>query len=95
MTKKPEDVVQEAHLKNIIQSISTGVSARVNVNVIEAKAVGAKIVGGMNRKSVAEYTPRKDNQCLLMTSKCPSSDRKQVLRFKSYLDFGILWTSKK
>ena len=61
-----------------LQSISTGVSAGLNVNVNDAKAVGSKIVGEMAGKSVAEYTPRKANQCILMTSKCQSSDGKQV-----------------
>lgn len=62
----------------LLQSISTGVSAGLNVNVNDEKAVGSKIVEDMAGKSVAEYTPRKANQCILMTSKCQSSDRKQL-----------------
>lgn len=49
------------------QSISTGVSAGLNVNVNDAKAVGSKIVEDVAGKSVAEYTPRNANQCILMT----------------------------
>jgi hypothetical protein len=65
---------------NILRNVETGVSAGNKVNVHQAKLVGDKIVSAMSGNAVSEYTPRKVNQCIVMTSKCPSlNDDKQTM----------------
>jgi hypothetical protein len=64
----------------ILRNVATGVSAGNNVNVHQAKLVGDKIVSAMSGNAVSEYTPRKVNQCIVMTSKFPPlNDDKQTM----------------
>lgn len=66
---------------SVLRSISTGVSAFGKTNVQEAKRVGSDIIASMVGVTVADFTPRKANQCITMTSKiiASNSDKKSQL----------------
>lgn len=52
-----------------LRNIVTGVAASSSVNVDTAKTVGEKILEKMNGKSLKEFSPRKVDQCVLMSVK--------------------------
>ena len=53
----------------ILRSISTGISAVKSVNVDDAINVGNKVISKMVGLSVKDFTPRRKDQCVLMTEK--------------------------
>lgn len=71
----------------ILFNIASGVSSVAGVNVDEAKRIGIEIISKMTGMSVAQFTPKKKGQCVLMNKKINPCATKKICT----LDFNLLF----
>lgn len=71
----------------ILRNIATGVAAASHCNADDAKSVGMFILQTLNGNSVENYTFKKKNQAVLMTSKCKGEKNGQTRKVDPVLLF--------
>lgn len=82
----------------VLRSISTGITAASCVNVDDVVNVGNKISSKMTGSSVQDFTPRRREQCVLMTEKEHPGSKKKMGNIDQNVLFQrmvVVLTSKK
>ncbi len=70
-----------------LKSISTGVSAANHCNAEESKVIGQRILKSMEGKSLAQFSFKKKDQAVLMTSKSSDQKNSSISRLETTLLF--------
>lgn len=87
-TKKNEKKSRSG-LESTLRNIAT-MSASSNVKVDEAKSVGERFLTIMTGTTVAQFVPRRANQCILMSAKGDSSAKDNKVHVDPCLLFQTL-----